>query len=420
MQKAFDIAVNDLILNFRSLFAVGMMFVAPLLITGLIYFAFGGGGSSASIQPIHLAIANLDVPAGEKKSLAQPLVDMLNDSSLSTFVKAAPAADETSARSMVERQQAGAAIIVPPGFTRAINSGRGGVTIQIIQDPTLVLGPAVVKNMVGMYLDGINGFRILAQLLSDNAALARQPVTVESMLNAVNDYKDWYKKYQDSLFHSDQDLVIQAPAAQNEKSAGGMSQLMGVVLAGQMLFFAFYTGAYAMMSILREQEQGTLARLFTTPTARFTILAGKFLSVFLMVLVQSLVMLAVGALAFGVQWGQPASVALMVFGQVAAAGGLGVLLISLVKTSKQAGPVLGAGLTLLGMLGGLFTANVEMPEAFARLALFTPQGWAISGWKLAMGGASAGELAGTFAVLLLLGAAMFATGSIIFRRRFAS
>jgi len=258
------------------------------------------------------------------------------------------------------------------------------------------------------------------QLVSDNAALARQPVTVETILNAVNDYKDWYKKYQDSLFHSDQNLVIQAPAAGNEKTAGVMSQLMGGVLAGQMLFFAFYTGAYAMMSILREQEQGTLARLFTTPTARFTILAGKFLSVFLMVLVHSIVMLAVGALAFGVQWGQRVSMALMVLGQVAAAGGLGVLLISFVKTNKQAGPVLGAGLTLLGMLGGLFTANVQMPEAFARLALFTPQGWALNGWKLVMGGASAGELTPTFAVLLLLGAAMFTTGSIIFRRRFAS
>jgi ABC-2 type transport system permease protein len=420
MQKTVDIAINDLILNFRSLFAVGMMFVAPLLITGLIFFAFGGSGSSTSIQPIHVVIANLDVPAGGKPSIAQSMVDMMTDSSVSNWLKATPASDESNARSMVERQQAGAAIIIPANFTRTINRGRGAATIEIIQDPTLSIGPAVVKNMVEMYLDGINGFRILVQLVSDNAALAQKPFTVNTMLNAVEDYKDWYKKYQDSLFHSEQNLIIQAPAAGSEKSSGGLSQLMGTVLAGQMLFFAFYTGAYAMMSILREQEQGTLARLFTTPTGRLTILSGKFLSVFVMVLVQSVVMLSVGALAFGVQWGQPASILLMVLGQVAAAGGLGVLLISFVKTSKQAGPVLGAGLTLLGMLGGLFTSNVQMPEAFTRLALFTPQGWAISGWKLAIGGAPAAEMAGTFAVLLLSGLSMFTVGSIIFRRRFAS
>ena len=39
--KILDIAFKDLTRSFRSAFAVGMMFVAPLLITGLIYFAFG-------------------------------------------------------------------------------------------------------------------------------------------------------------------------------------------------------------------------------------------------------------------------------------------------------------------------------------------------------------------------------------------
>ena len=33
--KIIDIALKDLVRSFRSLFAIGMMFVAPLLITGL-------------------------------------------------------------------------------------------------------------------------------------------------------------------------------------------------------------------------------------------------------------------------------------------------------------------------------------------------------------------------------------------------
>jgi ABC-2 type transport system permease protein len=236
----------------------------------------------------------------------------------------------------------------------------------------------------------------------------------------VDEYKNWYKDFQDTLFHTSDHLNIQAPGSGGNETSSGMGQLMGAVLAGQMLFFAFYTGAYAMMSILREQEQGTLARLFTTPTQRFVILSGKFLAVFLMVFVQSVVMLTVGALAFGVHWGQPGSILLMVTGQVVAAGGLGVFLISFVKTSKQAGPVLGAGLTMLGMLGGLFTSNVQMPEAFTRLALFTPQGWAISGWKISMSAAPASDLVLTFAVLVVLGSGLFTTGSFIFQRRFAS
>ena len=421
MHKVFDIAFNDLRLNFRSLFAIGMMFVAPLLVTGLIYFAFGNGSSSStSIQPIRVALTNLDAPANGKKSIAQSLVDMMYDSSLSSWIKVTQAGNEETARSLVDRQEAGVAIVIPIDFTKTINHGKGPGGIQIIQDPTLSIGPAVVKNMIEMYLDGINGFRILVQLVSDHISKAQKPITGDTILNTVDEYKNWYKDFQDTLFHTSDHLNIQAPGSGGNETSSGMGQLMGAVLAGQMLFFAFYTGAYAMMSILREQEQGTLARLFTTPTQRVVILSGKFLAVFLMVLVQSIVMLAVGALAFGVHWGQPGSILLMVTGQVVAAGGLGVFLISFVKTSKQAGPVLGAGLTMLGMLGGLFTSNVQMPEAFARLALFTPQGWAISGWKISMSAAPASDLVLTFAVLVVLGSGLFTTGSFIFQRRFAS
>ena len=35
--KILDIAFKDLIRSFRSVFAIGMMVVAPLMLTGLIY-----------------------------------------------------------------------------------------------------------------------------------------------------------------------------------------------------------------------------------------------------------------------------------------------------------------------------------------------------------------------------------------------
>ena len=40
--KILEIAIKDLTHSFRSLFAIGMMIVAPLLLIGLISLAFGG------------------------------------------------------------------------------------------------------------------------------------------------------------------------------------------------------------------------------------------------------------------------------------------------------------------------------------------------------------------------------------------
>lgn len=210
-----------------------------------------------------------------------------------------------------------------------------------------------------------------------------------------------------------------APAV-TAQGAKPVQNLLGLVMAGQMIFFAFYTGAYSMLSVLREEEEGTLARLFTTPTPRGVILSGKFVAVFLTVLMQGLFLLLFARMAFGIDWGQPMSVAFVLVGQVMAAAGLGVLLIAFMKNTRQAGPVLGGALTTLGMLGGLFTAAMpNMPAAFELLSTFTPHGWVLQGWKLALAGQPPSALLLPFVVTMAFGLAMFGAGAALFRRRFA-
>jgi ABC-2 type transport system permease protein len=195
-------------------------------------------------------------------------------------------------------------------------------------------------------------------------------------------------------------------------------RILSLVMAGQLLFFAFYTGGYSMLSILREEEEGSLARLFTTPTSRVSILGAKFLSVIATLILQGLVLVALGSLLFHVDWGRPASAALAFGAQVVAAAGLGVLLIALVKSSRQAGPVLGGVLTGLGMLGGLITVAAKMPPSFEKLGLITPQGWTLRAWRLAMSGAAPAELLFPALVAAAMGIAMFVAGAALFRRRF--
>jgi len=106
---------------------------------------------------------------------------------------------------------------------------------------------------------------------------------------------------------------------------------------------------------------------------------------------------------------------------VMAASGLGVLLISFVRSTRQGGPVLGGGLTVLGMLGGLFTANLPsaMPAAFTQLANFTPQGWVLKIWRMVLNGQPANELWPPFLVLIGISLLMFAIGALNFRKRYA-
>ncbi len=274
--------------------------------------------------------------------------------------------------------------------------------------------------MVTTLLDGVAGGEIATQTVIERDPAVNLHAAPAQIQALIDRYTTWYADFQRDMSHNldNAALVMVGPAAEGA-SQNPVQEVQGQLMAGQMIFFAFFTGAYAMMSILREDEEGTLARQFTTPVGHTSILAGKFISVFLSVLLQGIVLIVAAHFAFGIIWGEPLAVILALFGQVTVAAGLGVLLISFVKTSQQAGAVLGGALTALGMLGGLFTAGLTMPKAFTMLAFFTPQGWVIRAWKVVLSGQLWPELIIPLAVLMVMGIAMFASGAMRFRKRFA-
>jgi ABC-2 type transport system permease protein len=425
--KILDIAFKDLTRSFRSAFAIGMMVVAPLMLTGLIYFAFGGMSSGdVSMTAIKVGVVNADqLPADTvlEAPIGDNIRSMFFDESVKSWIEARDYTDEASIRAAVDKQEIGVAVIIPQEFSASYLSGEKSEQVLIVSDPTLSIGPAVVEDMVTMMVDGVAGGGIAIQTVLERLeANGIQPDTTQ-IPSWVERYTNWYADFQRNLFHHPDKaaLVLVAPSAGETNTADPLAQMMGLTMAGQMIFFAFFTGGNSMMSILREHEEGTLARLFTTPTDRTKILVGKFFAVFITVLLQGIVLMVAGRFAFGIQWGKPVSISLALMAQVFAAVGLGVLLISFIKSTKQGGPVLGGGLTILGMLGGLFTANIPggMPAAFNAIGNFIPQGWVLKGWRMALDGSAAGDLLLPFMVTVVMGILMFAVGAVMFKRRYA-
>src|SRR5665648_60171 len=106
--KTLDIAFKDLTHSFRSVFAIGMMVIAPLMLTGLIYFAFGGISSGKQSMPaVKVGILNLDV-LPENAVLEVPLGDnirsMFFDKSVASWIAASDYSEEISVRAALDVQ----------------------------------------------------------------------------------------------------------------------------------------------------------------------------------------------------------------------------------------------------------------------------------------------------------------------------
>jgi ABC-2 type transport system permease protein len=414
MTTAFYVALKDLQSALRSRFFIGMAVFVPVLVTALFFLAFGGHAQQSKgpgMAPVRVAIVNLDKPG--RQSLGRLVYTILTDPQMGGYIRGNELGDEAAARAALDRREADVAVIIPAGFSATVNGDSGQAVVRVLADPARRIGPAVVEGILQQALDGFSGARVaIATFERLGRAAGIRPDT-----NVVGRLARAYPQIAAAGLMR-QAVTVRAPEADEDVSVL-FRRIMADIFCGLMVFFVFYTGAYTAMSTVREGEDGTLARLFALPVPRSRIFGGKLLSVLLTVSAQALVLIMVSSFLFGLRWGSAPSSALAFLGMVAAASGFGVMLASFIKTTRQAGPVLGGGLSVAGMLGGLFTQAVpNMPVAFNRIALVLPQGWVMRAWSLALSGCGPAELALPLAVLFAMGAVCFGIGLSVFRRRF--
>lgn len=409
--KLLALAWKDLRRQFRSGLLLLMMIGVPLLLTALLYFAFGSSSQGPSLQPTRVLLVDLDhPPPGSPVAVGSLLRRALAAPELAPLLQLAVGSDVGAARARVLRGEDGALLVVPAGATRALLAG-DGVTLRVTTDPARPLGAGVVTAVVQTVADAMSAGSLAGRV---TVALGRAEGVQGAPSLALPAATRMAAR---GAAPSPSALQLVAPGADDRSFARRMA---GQVMAGMMIFFVFFSGAQGASAVLREQEEGTLARLASTPTSTGTQLGGRFLGIAAILLVQIALLLAASSLIFGIGWGRPLPVVLASLALAVDAAGFGVLLLAFVRTSRQSGPVFGVVLTVTGMVGGLMTSTMpDVPSAFRTAALFTPQGWAMELWRGCMAGDGVASLELPLLGTVALGAALLAVGVPLMRRRFA-
>ena len=418
--RALAIAWKDFRHTYRNIAALAMMIIAPLVLSTALGAAFGGA-SGFAIQSVKAVLVNQDTGSSGTQNVGAIIEGTLSSPGLKDIVKLENGTTPAAARADVDQAKAGVAVLIPLGLSQTLFSapGAGGAgataAVTIYQDPSLSVGPEIVADVVGSVVQDLNGARAAATTAVQLAVTAG--VTNASALTDVA------TKAAQAYTSSAQNARPIAVADRTPSAAGGKTSngpnIASQVLIGMMIFFMFFGASQPARSILDEHRRGTLARLFTTPTSRSIILGGKYISVFLVVLVQSVVLLLAGRFFFGARWGAMGPViALTICGALVAAS-LALLMISIARTPAQAGAFSAAVFVFLGLLGGNFAGSTNIGGAFATARRITPNGWLLEGWNSTLyGGAWHGVLLPVAAVLAFT-IVFFAIATLLFRRRYA-
>jgi ABC-2 type transport system permease protein len=420
MMMVLDVAAKDLLRSARSVFILVFALVLPLLTAGVFYAAFGGlsaGDEGIAIGPARVLVVNRD-PQGEAGMMLEGL---LTGEDFASVLEAERLSDPQAARTAVDAGEAAAAVIIPEGFSIALESGRSAAAVEVYQDPAGTVGPAIVRSIVEQLLDGFAGMQVA--LRTSGEALASRSLTLDAQ--GAAQIADWYAQWVPAAMSGasvESGVEIRSAAGVRQESMDTITRMVSVIMAMMMVFYCFFTGTAAAQSILKEQEEGTLPRMFTTPVRRWNILAGKMLAVFITLLLQLVVLLTASAAMFGIRWGDAPSVLMGILGTGLLSASFAVFLTSFLKDTKQAGTVYGVVVNLVGWIGisRLFAGIMPGLEKFSIytdiVSLVSPQGWAALIWQEALAG---DPVWATLAGMIVISLVLFGICVYKFNRRFS-
>ncbi len=392
----------------------------PLALTALLGLAFGRGtGEGAALGRIRFAVVD-----EEDSPLTRLLRGALNQGEAARHLEP-EFLDRTDALAQLHDNQLSAVVILPPHFTRDYLAGRGPVTLELIKNPARSIHPAVLEELLGV---GVTGLNALARTLGSEFPAWRAAFEqgadyrqVADLIRSTGEKLDTLRRYLDPpriTYRRETPPAPESPAP--AARPGGGHNLFGYLLAGLATMFLLFQANTGMEDLQREFARHTFARYHTLHHRLLPFLAGKGAFVGVMLLVGAGILFGGGGLLFGIAWKHPLDLAALVAGFLVFAVGLAALLAALIADARRA-DALGTLIAMaLGMAGGCAFPPESLP-AFLRehITPLLPTAWLAQGIRELEFGSEpvhgpllALRLAAVGMVLLGLAAAGF-------RRRFA-
>ncbi|NIK59123.1 ABC transporter permease [Kribbella shirazensis] len=381
MYAALVIAAKDLRQRFRDRSALILGFVAPIAVAALMSFAFSG------VESFHADVAVIDNDRGR---IATALRTALTGPELSGVLTVREADDEAQARRMIDDGAAGAALVIPAGFSAAA-VGDEPIGLRVLADPDEPLQAEVARAVADAYVTQLNAGR-----LSVHTALAAGvPRSRGDELAAAV-------------------AGLRLPESLESRPTGHRQLTTASYYAPAMgIMFVLFAIGFTARSYFIEGRSGTLERIGAAPLRRGTVLLGKSLAVFVYSVVSLGTLAVVSSVAFDARWGPLLPAAALIVAMSTVLVALTTLVVAVARTERQADGFATIITFVLLLLGGNFVLISQAPEALRRLALLTPNGWALRGFTDLATGAAATSAITPVLILLGMAAAIGALSALV-------
>lgn len=410
MRDSLILAKKDLKVLFKDRGQLVVLFVLPLV------FSLMLGGP-------HAGAKNLVSPSGEAKLSINAILVNEDPGLLGAQVEEVlrdiqplqirPIASSSLADRKVADGDAPVAIVIPSDFSATIEANQP-TRLRLIKDPARQAEAQVVAGILKEVLTELSirveiEYGIRAVYARTGALHGADPETARAV-QAQTMGVVWTAVQE--IRQNPAILVDRKDLAGEERVLTASGVVFGFIMPLFSTMFAFFMVGIMSESILKEKEAGSFRRLLAAPIHPGTVIVGKLVAFIGVVFLQMLVLFGICSSLFDMPLGDPLGLLALTLALSLAATGLGMLLGSLARTSKEAGSIgilLGFGLWFasgftrfsIDLSGGAIQFNVPVEGLRAYVSQLTPHAHAIRGYyDLMIYGADLPRLLPNLAALL--------------------
>ncbi len=395
MKKIFAIAWKDAVIRFASSSELLFFIVLPLVFTFLIA---GGVPSGDDDNRVRLVVVDQ-----ADNSLSQEIIAELDHSSaVRPDVMSLEAAEEE-----FDSRNASVVLVIPADLDlQSIQEGTAQLDFR--QQPNNLdagIAQRAVQTAVRRVTSAVNAANLAVEEAKAHgtfeSSMAEQAYFDEAFTLAKSLQEKTPERI-DVIEGQTEDDFDYDPRANT--SAGQLITWVFIPLLGISGLFAY------------ERQQGTLRRVLTTPTSKATFMLGTIAGQVGMALIQMTLLILFGRFAFGLHWGNPLALAIVLICSALAAAAIGTTMGAFIKTEGQASGLSVMIGMVMAMMGGCWYPIELFPSVVQSIVRILPTTWAMQGLlDLVLRGGGLVDILPEAAVLLGFATVFFFIGVIRFR-----
>jgi ABC-2 type transport system permease protein len=370
-----------------SLFLLPMVFILAFSIMG---------GDVVEEQTFTLPVVNLD-PDGETTQALIETLDLSGKVQIRLY-------DREEALTLLDDGEIERVLMIPANLTADMAAGRP-VTLRLVSDPDAdETATQAIQATVGSAAQGVSlQSQLIARFeeLDDSAPVDEMVAQAQSQFErgASAALVTMHKTWPENLLGKDDLKPVQLYAP------------------GFTILFVFLAAQATAQSIYEEKKLGSFRRLLAAPINKMSILVGKMLPNFIIVLMQVVVIFGLSMFVYPLLGLDPMTLgndplALVLVSLVVAlcSTSLGILIIGFARTESQISGISTVALWVMGVLGGAFFPSFLM-GGLGNMGQVTPHYWAIQAYQdLLVRGQGLADVTTEMAVLLGFTLVFFVAG----------